>query len=252
MAFKDDVHMMDATSKPQDASDYADLIQTNHTDAFAFSPTEELALHLHHQLKELELEQSLLQAQRSARVVDSSALPDDELQAQLTIAEREAMEAKAEYEIRNKIIHNVLAMDPTLKAVHGGERTGLGEKRLRPMITENDTVSMIHGSLASKLLSTQRAISTIRQANMAASRKNREMAAEMLALAEEMKAQSAKDIEDPRLRDQISAVEKELKESRRRMKTLKGVLSAMIVGSGINWAADDGLSQLVMDDEEDG
>jgi hypothetical protein len=46
-------------------------------------------------------------------------------------------------------------------------------------------------------------------------------------------------------------VEKELKDSRRRMKTLKGILSAMIVGSGINWAADGSLVDLVMDDEDD-
>jgi hypothetical protein len=35
------------------------------------------------------------------------------------------------------------------------------------------------------------------------------------------------------------------------MKTLKGILSAMIVGSGINWAADGSLVDLVMDDEDD-
>jgi hypothetical protein len=119
------------------------------------------------------------------------------------------------------------------------------------LITENDTVSMVHGSLASKLLSTQQAISTAVQANIVANRKNRELSAVMLALAEEMKAQTAKDIEDPRLRDQVGAVEKELKDSRRRMTTLKGILSAMIVGSGINWAADKTLTELVMDDEDD-
>ncbi|EAT84652.2 hypothetical protein SNOG_08376 [Parastagonospora nodorum SN15] len=241
MATKGDVEMVDTTAKLQDPNDYADLLQTNHSDAFAFSETEKLALQLYDQLKELELELSLLQAQQS----------DDELQAQLTMAQREAMEAKAEYELRNRISHNVLVMDPVLKAVHGGERTGFAEKRILPLIAESDAVSMVHGSLTSKLVSTQRTINTAAQANIVASRKNRELAAEMLALAEDMKAQSAKDIEDPRLRDQVSAVEKELRESRRRAKTLKGVLSAMVVGSGINWAADEGLTELVMDDEDD-
>jgi hypothetical protein len=202
-----------------------------------------------------------------ARVTDLSDLSDDELQAQLTSAQREAMEAKAEYEIRNRISHNVLVMDPVLKAVHGGDRTGYAEKfvelgqlhflsnksrRILPLITENDTVSMVHGLLAAKLLSSQRAISTAGQANTLASRKNRELSATMLTLAQEMEAQSAKDIEDPRLRDQVNAVDRELKDSRRRTKTLKGLISAMIVGSGINWAADEDLTELVMDDEEDG
>lgn len=119
-----------------------------------------------------------------------------------------------------------------------------------PIITENDTVSMVHNTLTTKFASIQRAISTAERENIVANRKNKELSAAMLALAEEMKTQSTQDIDDPRLRDEVSAAEKELKESRRRMKTLKGILSAMIVGSGINWAADEGLTELVMDDEE--
>ncbi|KAH7077799.1 centromere protein H (CENP-H)-domain-containing protein [Paraphoma chrysanthemicola] len=252
MATKSDVEMFDAATKEHDPGDYADLLQTNHHDAFAFTETEQLALGLYDQLRELELQQSLLQAQQTTHVVDVSELSDDALQEQLTVAQREAMEAKADYELRNRITHNVLVMDPVLKAVHGGERTGYAEKRILPLITENDTVSMVHGSLAAQVTSIQQAISAAQQANIVANRKNKELSQTMLALAEEMKAQSAKDIEDPKLRDQVSAVEKELKESRRRMKTLKGVLSAMIVGSGMNWAADQDLTELVLDDEEDG
>jgi hypothetical protein len=110
---------------------------------------------------------------------------------------------------------------------------------------------MIHGHLASRLASSARTLVTMEQANIVASQRNRELSQTMLALAEAVKSQSADDIDDPRLREQIKAVEKELKDSRRRMKTLKGILSAMIVGSGINWAADGSLVDLVMDDEDD-
>ena len=65
MATQADVEMVDSTAKIQDPNDYADLLHTNHTDAFAFSDTEKLALQLYDQLKELELQQSLLQAQQS-------------------------------------------------------------------------------------------------------------------------------------------------------------------------------------------
>lgn len=64
----------------------------------------------------------------AAHVPDVSALSDDVLQEQLIAAQREAMEAKAKFEIRNRISHNVLAMDPVLKAVHGGEDTDFAEK----------------------------------------------------------------------------------------------------------------------------
>jgi hypothetical protein len=66
MATPGDVEMLDASTKVHDAhDDYAHLLQTNHSDAFAFTDTEKLALDLYDQLKELELQQSLLQAHQS-------------------------------------------------------------------------------------------------------------------------------------------------------------------------------------------
>ncbi|CAN9113517.1 hypothetical protein AA0119_g103 [Alternaria tenuissima] len=161
------------------------------------------------------------------------------------------MDARAEYEIRNKITHNVLVMDPVLKAVYEGEQTGFAEKRILPLVTENDTVFMMHGALTSRLAHTTRSQSTAEHSNMTENQRHEELAETMLALAEEMKTQSAHDIEDAQLRQRVDAVDKELKDSRRRAKTLKGILSAMIVGSGINWAADEGLTELVLEDEDD-
>ena len=65
MASKGDVVMADATPRSQGADDVGDLLQTNHSDAFAFSHTEALALELYDQLQELELQRSLLEAQQS-------------------------------------------------------------------------------------------------------------------------------------------------------------------------------------------
>lgn len=45
---------------------------------------------------------------------------DEELQREVGKAEQEAMEARAEYTLRNKIIQGVVIAHPVLKAVHGG------------------------------------------------------------------------------------------------------------------------------------
>lgn len=45
------------------ADDESDFLQTPHSDAFAFSETEALALELYDQLRELEVQQSLFEAQ---------------------------------------------------------------------------------------------------------------------------------------------------------------------------------------------
>ncbi|KAF1978343.1 hypothetical protein BU23DRAFT_449638 [Bimuria novae-zelandiae CBS 107.79] len=241
MASANDVAMTDGAEKRLYPNDYADLLQTPYSDAFAFSDVEQLALELHDQLRELELEKSLIEAHDQ----------DDVLHEHLITAEREAMEVKAKFEIRNRISHNVLVMDPVLKAVHGGQQH-TAEKRMLPLITENDAVSMLHGLLASRLSSTTRALSTAEQATIAANKDNRELSGAVVDLAEKLKAQSINDIGDPSLHQQVERADKKVKQSRQRAKILKGILSAMIVGSGINWAADEELRELVMDDEEDG
>lgn len=45
---------------------------------------------------------------------------DDELDVQLKVAEQEALDARANYVLRNRIIQHVLVTDPILKAVHKG------------------------------------------------------------------------------------------------------------------------------------
>lgn len=56
--------MANTAAKTHDSSDYTDLLQTNYTDAFAFSEAEKLALELYDQMRELELEISLLRVQQ--------------------------------------------------------------------------------------------------------------------------------------------------------------------------------------------
>jgi hypothetical protein len=61
-------------------------------------------------------------------VPDVSALSDDAVEEQLITAQRDLLEAKAKFEIRNRVSHNVMVMDPVLKAVHGGEDTEFADK----------------------------------------------------------------------------------------------------------------------------
>jgi hypothetical protein len=48
---------------PQGPESYSDLLQTSYNDAFAFSEREQVALSLYDQVRELELQRSLLEAQ---------------------------------------------------------------------------------------------------------------------------------------------------------------------------------------------
>lgn len=67
MATITDVVMTDGAvdAKKHAASELSDLLQTPHSDAFAFSDLEERVLDLYNQLRELELQSSLIKAHES-------------------------------------------------------------------------------------------------------------------------------------------------------------------------------------------
>ncbi|KAF2500817.1 hypothetical protein BU16DRAFT_557265 [Lophium mytilinum] len=233
--------------KTQESSDEI-FTQTTHNDAFAFSASEQLILDRYDEEQELQLEIALLKAQGQPR--DLAAISDDVLDEQLIIAEREALEARAEYLLRNKVTQSILAIDPVLKTVHGGANITDAERRLLPMVNERDVISMYHSTLESRLSSTLSALAAAEKGSLIANEKNKELSQILLELAEETKSQSTDEVEDPKLRERLQSLDKDVKLSRRRWRILKSIISGMIVGSGVEWADDNVLRELVMDDED--
>lgn len=87
--------------------------------------------------------------------------------------------------------------------------------------------------------------------HMITAQKNVELAAHMLSLADQAKAQKNGDIEDPRLRARLEELDAAMRASRQRWRILKGTASATIAGSGADWARDPKLLEIVMDDDDD-
>lgn len=69
-------------------------------------------------------------------------------------------------------------------------------------------------------------------------------------LAGKLKAQEIADTNDPELRRRIENVRNDTKESQGRWRIMKSVVAAIIAGSGIDWARDEDLRELVLDDED--
>lgn len=86
--------------------------------------------------------------------------------------------------------------------------------------------------------------------NRVIARENAELATKMLALAEEANTQSKESISDPKFRRQLEDLEAEMKISRQRWRIMKGTASATIAGSGVDWARDPTLLDIVLDKEE--
>jgi len=80
--------------------------------------------------------------------------------------------------------------------------------------------------------------------------KNAKLAATMLVLADQAKAQKKEDINDPKARQQMEKLDFALKASRRRWRIMKETASATIVGSGVDWTRDPKLLEIVLDKDE--
>lgn len=78
-----------------------------------------------------------------------------------------------------------------------------------------------------------------------------EMAASVIALAKKANTQRMEDISDSTARLRLNGLEKQLQISKRKWRIMKGTASATIVGSGVDWARDSKLLEIVLDDEGD-
>lgn len=160
------------------------------------------------------------------------------------------LDARARYMLRQTIIRNVILVDPILKAVHGGLHSNSLEERLLPFIHERDVMAMLHSTIATSVASTRLELSKIDRENLVVNQKNQQLAQAVLGMVEQLKEQTIEEVDDEDLRTGLEAAEREEKLSKRRMRVMKGIASGVVVGSGVEWAKEARLLELVMDDEE--
>ena len=112
-------------------------------------------------------------------------------------------------------------------------------------------LSIAHTNLSSSLSDSSAALTNLETENILTSRRNVGLTKTLLDLAEEAKSQDKEHIQDQKSLSQLEVLEKELQFRRSRWRTMKNVVSAMIVGSGIDWVRDAKLRALVIDDEDE-
>lgn len=81
------------------------------------------------------------------------------------------------------------------------------------------------------------------------SKKNQELAQEVLRLVEEADRGKTDAIADPAARKEIEKLENKLKASRQKWRVMKGTASGVVAGSGVDWARDRLLRDIVLDPE---
>ncbi|EER37148.1 conserved hypothetical protein [Histoplasma capsulatum H143] len=224
-----------------------ELAQTTNTrEVLSLSRKELEALELYDRIQEQELETALLSQDYSEPRPDDD---DDDLEAQLEAAERELLEARSTYSVRRKAIEAILMTDPSIQSVHSISDSP-AERALLPLINRRDLLSLIYVNLSRAHGSCTQSLSNTKVDGMHGTAKTQELVQTLLGLTSAEKSRREA-ITDPALISQLEAQEKETKAERASWVTMKRVVSALIVASGIDWAADEALHDLVVDDEDD-
>ncbi|KAK1145617.1 hypothetical protein N8T08_004176 [Aspergillus melleus] len=211
-------------------------------DTVSFSDKEASILQLYRQIQEQQLEKALLQQ-------DSQLLSGDNAEEQLAIAERELLEARATYTVRRKAVATILMTDPTLKAVHL-KATSPAEHDLLRLINRRDALSLAHENLNSAHNTTIKNLSSVEVENRKLHKRNQELVRELLELTKD-NASWKERLENGEMVSQLDQAKEDHKKSKAKWDIIKNIASAMVVGSGINWADDEALAALVLDESDE-
>jgi hypothetical protein len=120
---------------------------------------------------------------------------------------------------------------------------------LLPLLEKRDSVSISLTKLSGEALAAREELKKTEIEHIILARENADLAAKMLALAEKASNHRKEDIDDPKARQQLEELEAALKVSRQRWRIMKGTASATVAGSGVDWARDPELLEIVLDDD---
>lgn len=155
------------------------------------------------------------------------------------------------YTLRNGVVNNVLITSPLLKGIHGSTAASPIEQDILPWVQARDAASR---DAAAQSAAARKVLAQLTDAEagvLRAARRNRELAAEVLRLAREADRGRAGSAGggDPAAEAQIAGLEGRLAASKQKWRVMKGTASGIVAGSGVEWAADPALRDVVLDPE---
>ncbi|KAM0514859.1 hypothetical protein ACHAPE_006535 [Trichoderma viride] len=210
------------------------------------SEDETRVLELYDKLQELRLEIAIINAQQAASLGRSY---DDD--SNITEAQDALLTARARYRLRNDAIESVMMANPILKAVHNGTQASPIERDLFPYVQERDETSISVAQHADSMTKLRDDLTDVQVQSIRVCRQNMELTSELFALAEQAKQKKAVRVDDPRVQQEIAKLTREVKTSRQRWRVMKGVASGVVAGSGVDWAKDEDLRNIVLDPEDE-
>ncbi|RYP89220.1 hypothetical protein DL770_004518 [Monosporascus sp. CRB-9-2] len=218
------------------------------------SDEEKRVLELHDRLQQLQLEIALLTAQNN--YVPSTTTSSLEEGRAIKAAQKELLDSRARYVLRNETVESVVMANPIMQAVHSGANASPIERDLLPVLEQRDAASVTLAKQSAELRALLDELAEVEGRSLRLGRENADLAAEALRLAGEANRRNNGTGEpwadaDPDLAAEIVELEAQVRASRKRWRVVKGTASAFVAGSGVDWARDAELRDIVLDAEDD-
>ncbi|KYK56880.1 hypothetical protein DCS_03886 [Drechmeria coniospora] len=251
------------------------------------SADEQRVIQLYDQLQQLRLEIAIIKAQalpspssgmatdiqiypscQHTHTVATAARGSDEVSAE---AQQDLLDSRARFRLRQDVIEAVMTANPILKAVHGGTDASPVERHvsglpggleavspwltqtrdLLPRVQERDEAALTVAKQASDMGMLRNELIKIQAETAQVARHNVGLTSALLDLVTQLKQKQAGHPDDVTTEGEMARLRGEVKASRQRWRVVKGVASGMVAGSGVDWARDDELRDIVLEPEDE-
>ncbi|POR39801.1 Centromere protein H [Tolypocladium paradoxum] len=122
---------------------------------------------------------------------------------------------------------------------------------LLPYVERRDEAAISVAKQASDMGALRSGLTEVQAETTRVTRNNVELTAVLFDLADKVKQKQAGRLDNPRTQSEVARLEGEVKTSRQRWRVMKGVASGVVSGSGVDWARDDELRDIVLDPESE-
>jgi Centromere protein H (CENP-H) len=239
---------MNATMDPPLTSTALDETYTHLTTHLAPEPTltpkEAHLLSLIAQQRELALQLAVLKAYTTTRLPTHDPTPQE-----LSTAQEAFTTAHAQHTLRQRILTRAQTAAPLAAATHAPETA---DPRLVTGLRTRDTLAMLQSVALTAVTDARASLAeTARKGRkvMGANERAAERMLGMVAQVGDEEGQLGRVSEE--MRGRIESEEGAVKKARAEWRVMKGVVGGVVVGSGVDWASDETLCELVMEAEDE-
>ncbi|KAJ4394279.1 hypothetical protein N0V93_003496 [Gnomoniopsis smithogilvyi] len=226
------------------------------TGELPLSEQEKEILDMYDEVQKLELEVALTRAR--VRLANENvkgagkraATSDDQESQDIKDAREQLLEAIALHNLRQSVVTNVLMTNPILKGIHNSTYASPIEQDLHPWVQTRDATAHSVATQSAVLRRTLDQLSEVEADTLRTSRRNRELASEVLRLAKEADVNRNQALDaDEGAKVKIAELEEKLAKSRQKWRVFKGTASGIVAGSEVDWVSDEELRAVVLDPE---